>query len=65
VRIAFFALLLVNLMYFAWARWIDVTRPPALNDGIAQLPQLKLAHELPPSQRPKADTAADEKNRTQ
>jgi SPOR domain len=59
VRYAFFALLLANLVYFAWAHWIDTPRPAALNDATARLPQLKLAEELPPSRRPKAPTAPE------
>jgi hypothetical protein len=59
VRYAFFALLFANLVYFAWAHWIDAPRPAATNDATAQLPQLKLAEEVPPAQRPKAGTAAE------
>lgn len=57
MRIAFFALLFVNLVYFAWAHWIDTPRPAPPNEAIARLPQLKLVDELPPSQRPQPDTA--------
>jgi SPOR domain len=59
VRQAFFALLFANLVYFAWAHWVDTPRPAVLNDATALLPQLKLAEELPPSQRPKAHTAPE------
>ena len=57
MRYAFFALLFANLVYFAWAHWIDTPRPAATNDATAQLPQLKLAAEVPPAERPKANTA--------
>jgi hypothetical protein len=57
VRIAFIALLVVNLVYFAWAHWIDAPRPAPTNEAIARLPQLKLADELPPSKRPEPNTA--------
>jgi hypothetical protein len=52
VRRLFFALLFVNLAYFAWASW--VTPPPMVpvNETLARLPPLKLIEELPPSQRP-------------
>jgi len=50
VRPAFFALLLMNLAYFAWAHWIDAPRPPPVNEAIAHLPQLKLAEEASPAQ---------------
>jgi hypothetical protein len=51
VRFVFFALLFLNLAYFAWARWIDAPRPPPVNEAIAHLPQLKMAGELPPAGR--------------
>jgi hypothetical protein len=50
VRIAFFALLLVNLVFFAWAHWVDVpTRAPA--SEVEKLPRLKLAEEVPAAER--------------
>ncbi|MBS0367077.1 MAG: hypothetical protein JSR67_14770 [Proteobacteria bacterium] len=51
MRNLFFALVFVNLAYFAWARWVDVPRPIATNTAIAHLPRLKLASEVPPDQR--------------
>jgi hypothetical protein len=55
VRRLFFALLFVNLAYFAWALW--VTPPPSVpvNEAVAHLPPLKLLTELPPDQRPDPD----------
>jgi hypothetical protein len=47
MRVAFFALLLVNLLYLGWSEWIDVPPPPAPS-SIEQLPPLKLVSELPP-----------------
>ena len=52
MRNAFFALLLVNLAYFAWAHWVDVPKRPPVNEAIARLPRLKLLDEAPPSQAP-------------
>lgn len=52
MRFVFFALLFLNLAYFAWAHWIDAPRPPPVNEAIAHLPQLKMAGELPPAGRP-------------
>lgn len=49
VRTAFFVLFLVNVVYFAWAHWIDVPPPAPLNETIVRLPRLKLAEELPPA----------------
>jgi hypothetical protein len=58
VRFVFFALLFLNLAYFAWAHWIDAPRPPPVNEAIAHLPQLKMAGEGPPAGR--AKTALDD-----
>ena len=52
MRLVFFALLFLNLAYFAWAHWIDAPQPAPVNEAIAHLPQLKLAGELPPAERP-------------
>ena len=41
MRAAFLALLLVNLMFLAWAEWIDV--PVSQPNAIAGLPRLRLA----------------------
>ena len=49
-RVIFFGLLLINLLYMAWARWIDVPPPPQPNP-IASLPRLKLASDLPADKR--------------
>jgi hypothetical protein len=57
VRNAFFVLLFMNLAYFAWAHWIDVPQAPPANPAFAKLQRLKLADELPPSQRPTANSA--------
>lgn len=51
VRVIFLALLLINLLYGAWAEWIDVPPPPEPNP-IAALPRLKLASDLPPDKAP-------------
>jgi len=47
VRFIFYALLLTNLAYFAWARWVDTPRPPPVNDVVARLPALKLVEGAP------------------
>ncbi len=57
VRLAFFALLFLNLAYFAWAHWIDAPAPARVNPGIAHLPQLRLVEEVPPAERPRPHTA--------
>jgi len=45
VRIAVIILLFVNLVFMAWARWIDVPPEPAMNQADARLPRLMLATE--------------------
>jgi hypothetical protein len=50
VRVAFYALVLVNLLYLGWSEWIDVPPAPAPS-SIAKLPTLTLVRELPPDKR--------------
>lgn len=57
VRNAFLALILVNIVYFAWAQWIDVPKAAPVNAALAKLPTLKLVEEVPPSQRPQPATS--------
>ncbi len=52
MRNAFIALLFANLVYFAWAHWVDAPKAPPVNEALAKLPRLKLLSELPPEQRP-------------
>jgi hypothetical protein len=52
VRIAFFLLLFANLVFLAWAQWIDVPQPAASNDLYARLPRLKLVGEEPSHNNP-------------
>jgi len=47
VRIAFFLLLFANLVFLAWAQWIDAPQPAPSNDLYAKLPRLKLVGEEP------------------
>ena len=56
MRNAFIALLVVNLMYFAWAQWVDEPKMPPVNEALAKLPRLKLISELPADQRPATNT---------
>lgn len=52
MRNVFFALIAANLVYFAWAHWVDEPRAAPVNEALARLPRLKLLSELPPEQRP-------------
>lgn len=45
LRTIFLALLLANLIFFAWANLIDVTPPPP-NDALGPVPRLELASEV-------------------
>jgi hypothetical protein len=56
VRNIFLALLAANLVYFAWAHWVDGPRPPPVNEALAKLPRLKLVSELPPQKQPQVNT---------
>lgn len=56
MRNAFIALLFINLVYFAWAHWVDEPKAPPVNETLAKLPRLKLLSELPPEQRPATNT---------
>jgi len=61
VRNAFLALLVANLVYFAWAHWIDTPQPATPNPAYARLPQLKLVEQ---SQRPQAGAEKMSLNQT-
>lgn len=50
MRVAVYALVLANLLYFGWAEWVDVPAPPAPSP-IAALPRLQLVSDLPPAKR--------------
>jgi hypothetical protein len=50
MRVAFYALVLVNLLYLGWSQWIDVPPAPA-QSSIAKLPPLTLVSDLPPDKR--------------
>jgi hypothetical protein len=47
VRTAVIVLIFVNLVFMAWAHWIDVPLEPPVNQAAARLPQLVLASEAP------------------
>jgi hypothetical protein len=56
VRNIFLALLAANLVYFAWAHWVDSPKSAPVNEALAKLPRLKLLSELPPEQQPPTNT---------
>jgi hypothetical protein len=51
VRVAFFVLVFANLVFMAWAGWVDTPRQPKTSDTNAHLPQLKLVDEVAPAQQ--------------
>lgn len=56
MRNIFLALLAANLVYFAWAHWVDGPKPAPVNEALQKLPRLKLLSELPPGQQPATST---------
>jgi hypothetical protein len=50
VRVVFYGLVLVNLLFLGWSEWIDVPPPPAPS-SIANLPRMTLVSDLPPDKR--------------
>ena len=50
MRVAFYGLILVNLLFLGWSEWIDVPPPPAPS-SIANLPRMTLVSELSPDKR--------------
>jgi hypothetical protein len=56
VRALFLILLACNLLFLAWARWIDAPRDPATQtDRLSRLPRLQLVTDSPPGPKPTAD----------
>jgi len=59
VRAIFLTLLACNLLFLAWARWIDSPRDPAIQtDRLSKLPRLQLVTDSPPGSKPTADQSA-------
>ena len=54
VRIAVIILLFVNLVFMAWAHWIDVPPEPPVNQADARLPRMLLAGEAQAAPVPSA-----------
>lgn len=52
MRAVFLALLAVNVLFLAWARWIDGPRESSAPDSLARLPRLQLVTEPPPGSKP-------------
>jgi hypothetical protein len=52
VRAVFMVLLSANLLFLAWARWIDGPRDVGAQDSLSRLPRLQLVSESPPGSKP-------------
>jgi len=52
LRSLFLLLLLANLIFFAWANFIDVPAGPAANDSLGRVPRLQLLGEARSQDRP-------------
>ena len=51
MRVAFFVLVFANLVFMAWAGWVDTPKETRTSDATARLPRLKLVSEdAPPPQ---------------
>jgi hypothetical protein len=54
MKAAFLMLLSVNLLFLAWAQWIDSPRDAHEQDRLGRLPRLQLVEESPPDRKPMA-----------
>jgi hypothetical protein len=54
VRAVFLVLLTANLLFLAWARWIDGPREATTQDSLARLPRLQLVTDPSPASKPTA-----------
>jgi cell division septation protein DedD len=52
VRAVFLTLLVANLLFLAWARWIDTPSDAGAQDAFSRLPRLQLVTESPPGTKP-------------
>ena len=57
MRTAFLVLVSANLLFLAWANWIDTPRESSSQDGLSKLPRLKLVTEVPQEPKPTSATA--------
>jgi hypothetical protein len=55
MKAVFFVLLAVNLLFLAWAQWIDTPREPGSEEGLSRLPKLQLVTEAPAAPKPAAN----------
>lgn len=58
MRTVFLALLAANLLFLAWARWIDAPSDTGTQDSLSRLPRLQLVNESPPGGGPTSAIAS-------
>jgi hypothetical protein len=56
VRAVFLVLLSANVLFLAWARWIDAPRDAGAQDSLSRLPRLQLVSESSPGPKPTSAT---------
>jgi hypothetical protein len=54
MKAAFLLVLSANLLFLAWAQWIDSPRDAGEQDRLRRLPSLQLVDEIPPGRKPMA-----------
>ena len=52
MRALFLALLSANLLFLAWAHWVDAPGSGSSQDAVSRLPRLQLVTEVPPAPKP-------------
>ena len=52
MRNVFLALLTANLLFLAWAKWVDSPPEAGSQDALSRLPRLQLVSEAPPGPKP-------------
>jgi SPOR domain len=57
VRAVFLVLLSANLLFLAWARWIDAPRDTGPQDSLSRLPRLQIVNESPPGPKPTSENS--------
>ena len=57
MRAVFLVLLSANLLFLAWARWIDAPRDIGVQDSLSRLPRLQIVNESPLGPKPTSENS--------
>ena len=57
MRAVFLVLLSANLLFLAWARWIDAPRDTGSQDSLSRLPRLQIVNESPLGPKPTSENS--------